>query len=136
MKFVDANVFVRVIARDEATMLAASQAFFSRLDRQEESATTSEGILGEVVYVLASPRLYGHSRIHIRDRLIALLVFRGWNLPDRGIWIRALRLYATREHLSFPDALAASHVAVRGLESIVSYDRDFDRIPGIKREEP
>jgi len=50
--------------------------------------------------------------------------------------LNALELYAVSTFLDFEDALAVSHMEQQGLTEILSYDRDFDRAPGIVRIEP
>lgn len=38
--------------------------------------------------------------------------------------------------LDFGDALSVAEMVGLGIEEIISYDRDFDRVPRIKRVEP
>ncbi|MFQ5705652.1 MAG: type II toxin-antitoxin system VapC family toxin [Gemmatimonadales bacterium] len=49
---------------------------------------------------------------------------------------RARRVLDGDERLMARDALHAAVVLTHGLEGIVSYDRDFDAIPGVVRCEP
>lgn len=49
---------------------------------------------------------------------------------------RARRLLDSSEHIMARDALHAAIVMMEGHEAVCSYDRDFDRIPGIRRQEP
>jgi predicted nucleic acid-binding protein len=49
---------------------------------------------------------------------------------------RARRLLDGSKHIMARDALHAAVVMMEGLEAVCSYDRDFDRIPGIRRQEP
>ena len=53
-EFVDANVFLRHLTRDDPTMAAACFAVFQRAQRNEVAITTSETVVAEVVYVLTS----------------------------------------------------------------------------------
>jgi len=48
----------------------------------------------------------------------------------------ARNLMESHNHLGARDAVHAAVVRVYGLESICSYDKDFDKIPGLKRVEP
>ena len=54
----------------------------------------------------------------------------------KRIYLHALDIYASSPFLDFEDALAIAHMARRGVTEIVSYDRDFDRIAGLRRAEP
>lgn len=49
---------------------------------------------------------------------------------------RARRLLDDDDRIMARDALHAAVVLTAGLEAVCSYDRDFDRIPGIRRQEP
>lgn len=48
----------------------------------------------------------------------------------------AIRLMATSRDLDARDAIHVAVVMEHGLEGIVSADRDFDRIPGLRRIDP
>ena len=53
--------------------------------------------------------------------------------PPRAARCEAfLRLLETGQE----DALIAAHMERTGVKTIVSFDRDFDRIPGVVRREP
>ena len=57
-------------------------------------------------------------------------------MSDKRVCIRALDLYAQHPFLDFADALGVAHMEARGISEILSYDRDFDRLPGVARVEP
>lgn len=134
MRFVDTNIFIRLIAQDDPRKLKLCKEFFRRLAAGEESATTSEAIVAEVVFVLAGKTSYAMPRTTIADTLITLLSYKGFALPERDTLIQALELYALTA-LDFADALAAAHVLNDGLEAVLSFDKDFDKI-GVPRVEP
>lgn len=46
-----------------------------------------------------------------------------------------LRLFSEYD-VDFEDALSVAHMEQDGIETILSYDRDFDLFPGIARAEP
>ena len=50
--------------------------------------------------------------------------------------VTAIRLFRETPGLSGRDAIHAAVVMEHGLEGIVSADRDFDRIPGLRRYDP
>jgi predicted nucleic acid-binding protein len=57
-------------------------------------------------------------------------------MPRKRVYQRALDVWATYPSLDFEDALLVAHMDEQGVHEIVSYDSDFDRIPGITRIEP
>ena len=137
MRFLDANIFIRYLTRDDEEKAEACLALFDRLSRGEEEVLISESVVAEVVFVLASRRTsYAMPALEINRRLGPLLALRGLRLANKRRCLRALELYAERPFLGFEDALMLAHLEAEGLEEIYSYDEDFDRVPGITRVEP
>ena len=135
MQFVDANIFLRYLTKDDPIKAQACYELFKKAERSEVTLTTSEAVIAEIVYVLSSSRLYGLSREDVRVRLLPLLALPGLRLTDRTIYLRALEIYAAY-HLDFEDALAIAHMEHQGITEIYSYDRDFDSVVQVKRIEP
>ena len=137
MRFLDTNVILRYLTRDDERKAEACHRLFQRLSRGEEEIFTCEAIVTEVVYVLSSrraPYRLGHEEI--RARLVPILTLRGLRLPQKRVYIRALDIYASMPFLDFEDALAAAHMERQGVTEIVSYDKDFDMVAGLQRVEP
>jgi len=97
--------------------------------------TTSEAVIVEVVYVLSSRALYNLPRTDIRFHLTNIISLRGLKLPHKRTYLRALALYAGT-NMDFVDALNVAHMERQRIATIVSFDRDFDSVPGIHRREP
>lgn len=137
MRFLDTNVVLRYLTRDDEAKAESCYRLFQRVQSGEEELYTCEAIVTEVVYVLSSSRApYRLSHEEIRSRLVPILTLRGLRLPQKRIYLQALDLYAALPFLDFEDALAAAHMEQRGITEIVSYDKDFDRLPGVGRVEP
>ncbi len=137
MRFLDTNVILRYLTRDDEAKAEACYRLFQRAKRGEEELLTCEAIVTEVVYVLSSSRApYRLSHEEIRARLLPILTLRGLKLPQKRVYLRALDLYASSPFLDFEDALTVAHMEQRGIAGIVSYDKDFDRVTGLQRIEP
>ena len=137
MRFLDTNVILRYLTRDDEARAEACYEIFQRVQRQEEELATCEAIVAEVVYVLSSPRLpYRLNADQIRARLLPILMLRGLKLSHKRVCLRALDVYASSPPLDFEDALAVAHMEQLGITRIVSYDRDFDHVAGLHRIEP
>jgi predicted nucleic acid-binding protein len=136
VRFIDANLFIRYLTRDDIAKADACFEVFQRLRRGDEQATTSEAVIAEIAYVLKSRTLYALSPNEIRIRLLPLLTVRGLRLPHRAVIIRALDYFAASSSLDFEDALSVAHMERLGITEIYTYDRDFDRIAGVTRLEP
>lgn len=137
MRFLDTNVILRFLTRDDEEKAQASFELFRRVSLGEEELFTCEAIVAEVVFVLVSRRgPYRLTHEEIRDRLVPILTLRGLRLPQKRVYLAALDLFASASFLDFEDALVIAHMQRQGIEEVVSYDRDFDRISGVQRVEP
>lgn len=134
-QFVDTNIFLRYLTRDDPRKAEACLHLLERAKANEITLTTSESIIAEIVFVLASPRLYSLSRQDVHARLTPLLTLEGLRLPQRGKFLRALDLYVIH-HIDFEDALTIAEMEQSQIEELYSYDTDFDSVAGVTRLEP
>ncbi len=135
MRFLDANVILRYLTKDHPDHSARAFAFLRRVETGEIEATITEAVLAEVVHVLSSKTLYHFPRTEIQERLVAVLTLKGMRLRAKGTYIRALDIYATT-NLDFVDALLVAQVEQTKDAIVVSFDRDYRKIPSVTREEP
>ena len=135
MYFVDTNVFIRFLTKDDPTKAMACFKLFQKAAASQITLYTSEAVIAEVVYVLASKKLYSLERGEIRTRLYPLLSVRGLQLAERDVYLRALDLYAAYS-LDFEDAFIAAHMDHQRIGELYSYDTNFDKTPGMWRLEP
>ncbi len=135
MQFIDANIFIRHLTRDDPEKAQACFDLFLRAERNEIKLTTSEAVIAEVVYVLSSKQLYNLPREQIRGLLRPLLSLPGLKLAPRRMYLRALDLYATYP-IDFEEALLVAQMERQKVTEVYSYDRDLDQVDGITRLEP
>jgi predicted nucleic acid-binding protein len=135
MQFIDANIFIRHLTRDDPEKAQACLELFQKARQKEITLTTTEAVIAEVVYVLSSKRLYNLPREEIRRLLYPLLSLPGFKLTNRKMYLRALDLYATYP-IDFEDALIVAQMERQKISEVYSYDRDFDQVAGIIRREP
>ena len=131
----DTNVFIRYLTNDDPVKAEACQQLFQKAERNEIELTTTEAVITEVVYVLASKVTYNLSSQEIRARLYPLLGLPGLRLAHREIYLRALDLHSIHK-LDFEDALIIAQMERQKISDLYSYDKDFDKIAGITRHEP
>ena len=136
MKFLDTNVFLRSLVRTDAAKAEACAALFRAIDRGEEAATTSEGVVCEIAYILRAKAHYRLEPEEIAKRLRPMLSLRGLTLEHKRAFLRALDLWELHPRVDFEDVVSVAHMERMGLSEIVSYDRDFDQFPGVNRAEP
>lgn len=94
---------------------------------------TADTVVFETVVTLQTH--YRHRRSEIRDALLPLIELPGVILPRKRRWRQALDLYVSTK-LSLADAFHAALMTDLGLDTIITFDRDFDMVPGIVRVEP
>lgn len=135
MQFIDANVFLRFLTRDNPVKAERVKDLLERAERGEVTLLTSESVIAELVFVLSSPRLYNLGRERIRALLLPIVSLKGLRLPKRAVFVRALDLYATTA-MDFVDALAIAQMEALGVTEAYSYDEHFDLVSGIRRLEP
>ncbi len=135
MEFLDANVFLRYLTKDDPVKAERCYELFQRLKRKEDQVVTSESVLSEVVYVLSSRSLYQQSRKQVRALLLPIISLPGLKIQYRRTFLRALDLFAG-SNLDFEDTLSLAHMERMQVTTIISYDRDFDRFKNINRREP
>jgi len=135
MCFVDTNIFLRYLTNDDPTKARKCFELFQKAKVSQINLTTSESVIAEVVYLLASKRVYNLTREEIVTRLRPLLSLPGLKIPYRNVFLRALEIYATYS-IDFEDALSKAHMERQNISDIYSYDTDFDQLNGLTRLEP
>ncbi len=133
MRFLDTNVLLRYLTRDDEPKARRALALMVRLERNEERALLSPMVVFETVFTLE--KSYRVPRARIKELLENLLSFRGLALADKRVYHSALDLYE-RTAVSFADAYNAAFMKAHGVDEIYSWDADFDRVEGVVRLEP
>ena len=108
--------------------------FFSRIQRGELKAQTADTVIFEAVFTLQGES-YLASREVIREGILSLIGMPGLEMTNKQRLRRAFDLYV-EENMSFGDAYHVALMEHLGIEEIASFDRDFERVPGIRRREP
>lgn len=133
---VDANVILRMLTRDRPEQALAARRAFERAANGEVRLVLTVTAVAEVVYVLASKRLYGLEAVEIRELLRPILRARGMRVVDLGLIERALDRFVAAADMGFGDALHAIQALGETGGRLLSFDRAFDRLPDIERVEP
>jgi uncharacterized protein len=110
-----------------------SVALLERVARGEIEATIDAEVLQEILHrYRAMGRWEDGGRVYD----LARQLFRNVVPVTAEVLDRARRILDTDRRIMARDALHAAVVMVEGLEAVCSWDRDFDRIKGIVRQEP
>jgi predicted nucleic acid-binding protein len=129
MRFVDANVFIYVLVKSPKEDYEISKGILKRIENGEEAAT-SLAIIQEVVDWLE----YNNRKKEVRSFLTAVNSY----LTMKKIFVTWDSFLNAQddvdEHkIDFVDALALQTMAKNKISEIYSNDKDFDRVPWIKR---
>jgi len=130
--FLDTNIYLRHLRQDHAVHSPKASAIFAQIEQGQLRLRTSDTVAFEVVFTLE--RTYKQPRPLIAQGLLSLLDLPGVILPGKRRYHRVFDLYVN-QGLPFADAFHAVLMDSLGIREIFSFDRDFDRIPGVTRRE-
>jgi predicted nucleic acid-binding protein len=133
LPFLDTNILLRHLLADEPDQSPRATAYLESIERGERRVRTADTVVFEAVYVLQ--KTYSVPRVEVRDKLLALVDLPGVVLPGKRRLHRVFNLYVDL-NLSFADAYHAVLMDRLHLTEIITYDRGFDRVPGVLRQEP
>jgi len=131
--FIDANIAIRYLTNEPGDMAREVKALFAAAERGEVVLLLDEITVAEIVWVLSS--FYKFDRRTIQEGLISFIAHPGIAMHDKQGVMLALMFYA-EQNVDFVDALLSVHMDRAGVHNLVSYDRDFDRLPGVRRHTP
>ena len=130
---IDANIILRYLTNEPEEQAERTARLFEATARGEADLLVEEVVLAEVVWTLTS--YYRMPRGDIASALLELLAEENIRAVDKESLRLALVIFSER-NLDFADALLAAKALLSGDPVVYSFDRDFDRIPGVIRREP
>ena len=135
MQFVDTNIFIRFLTKDDPKKADACFDLLQRAEKGEINLQTTESVIAETVYILESKRLYNLSRKEIYQKLFPLLKIKSLKIPYKNSLLLALDIYS-KKNLDFEDAVLIANSLRVGSKEIYSYDKGIDKFSEVKRLEP
>jgi uncharacterized protein len=132
-QFLDTNIFLRHLLGDDPAQSPRATAYCQSIEQGLRTARISDIVVFKVVFTLE--RGYRRSKTEIQSAVLPLLELPGILLPRKRKFREVFRLYIDK-NISFADAYHAVMMRKLNLSEIVSFDRDFDRIPAVTRVEP
>jgi len=129
----DANVILRFLTNDVPEQARACAVLLEKVERGEQRVWLPDLVLADVVWTLE--KFYRQSKETIADLLVPLISLRGLRCSSKESALLALSLYA-RHNIDWTDAFVAAQLLAQRTPTVYSFDRDFDRVPGISRIEP
>jgi predicted nucleic acid-binding protein len=121
--WVDTNVLIRFITRDDAEQWKHVVAAMRKAERGEIAIRVSAVVVAEVIWVLKS--VYGYAPAAIAEALRGLLITDGISVEEEDVVIEALRL--VQEGNAFIDGYIAALARSRR-EPVFTFDEGFKRL--------
>jgi predicted nucleic acid-binding protein len=124
---VDANVLLRLLVDESPEIALRVSMILDAASERDITLLVSALTFAEVVYVLES--VYKWDRDTIADKLSELIETSELVFPESTVLLQALRRYRSIRQLHFADAYVAAVALSRQRSAVVSFDREFRRIP-------
>ena len=132
---VDTNVIIRLLTSDDIKKQHLSQQLFEKVAAEKITIYAPVIVISEAVYVLSSMNLYNIARKNIRTMLVPLLELSSFKVENKQVVIEALDIYVSL-NIDFEDAYLAAAIRKGVIKTIYSFDKDFDKITGVRRLHP
>ncbi len=130
--FLDTNVLVYHLTQNHPVQSPLATAILKRIEDGELVVRTSDFVVFETVFTLQ--RVFKMSRQDIATHLLPILELPGIALPSLNR-IRAVFDLFVESPAGFADCYHAVLMQRLGITEVFSFDRDFDKLPGIIRRE-
>lgn len=135
LPFIDTDVIIRLLTGDDLRKQAAAIALFEQVEQGTLTVAAPDTVIADAVYVLSSLELYKKKRTEVRDLLSTLVRLPHFHIQNRSCVLEALDIYASTR-LDFGDTLIIATMMEQNSQVLYSYDRDFDCMKTITRQEP
>lgn len=133
LPFLDTNIVLRHLLGDHPDHSPRATAYLRRVERGEIRLRSADAVVFQPVFVLE--RSLRFPTTQVRTAVLSVFDLDGIELPNRDRIRRAMALYVDL-NLPIADADHAALMADIGSSTVVSFDRDFDRIAWVQRVEP
>lgn len=130
--FLDTNILLRHLLQDNVSFSPKATAIIGRVEQGELTVHTTDTVVFEAVFTLQ--RMYRQPRERIAATLLPILDLPGIVLPGKRDYREVFGLYCSTS-VGFADCYHAVRMRRLGITEVFSFDRDFDRLPGLRRRE-
>ena len=132
--FIDTNIFLRTLVLENPQMTRESTAVLMLIKNGAIKACTNNLVIAEINWVLR--QVYLTSKEQRIKSIKGIIKLKNLKIVTETDFLLGLNLYE-QYNIKFIDALIAANRLIQKRQAIiVSYDKDFDKIKGIKRLEP
>ncbi|MDQ2744510.1 MAG: PIN domain-containing protein [Chloroflexota bacterium] len=132
-RFLDTNILIRYLTGDDPDKASLALALLDRVADGMEQVVTTPLVIFETIFLMQ--RTYKLAKTDIREKITAILAVQGLRLAERALCLGALDHYV-EQNISYADAYNAAWMREQGIAEVYSWDREYDRVAGLKRIEP
>ena len=132
MILIDSNVIIRFVLNDNPKLSPKAFQIIKQIEEGETQVYLAPVILAEIVYVLL--KVYRLKRADIKDKILPIVNMRNIKAERKDILPTAFEIFTTK-NVDFEDAYLVALMESKQINSIYSFDEDFDKFPKIKRLE-
>ena len=133
LPFLETNILLRHLLQDHPDHSPRATRYLERIEQGNLRVRSTDSVVFETVFTLQ--RQYKLPKASVRELVWPIIELSGIVLPGKQRLRAVFDLYVER-NISFIDAYHAVLMQHLGLSEIVSFDGDFDRLPGVRRIEP
>lgn len=132
MHFVDTNIFLRFLTKDDPEKAENCRRLLQTASEGKIKLYTSDLVFAELIWVLQSPRTYNLNPVEISDLVTPLATIKGLLFPAKKHFPEMIDLFVSTG-INFIDIYNTVMMRSQGLDSVYSYDSDFDLLDDITR---
>lgn len=131
--FVETNIFLRFLTRDEEKQYQACKRLFRKAGKGELNLITSALVVFEVIWTLFS--FYQEPKESIIEKIVSLLNLPNLEVEHKEGFLEALVIWQEK-NVDFNDVFNSVWARRQKASAIYSYDKHFDKLPQVPRLEP
>ena len=131
--FVDTNIFLRFLTRDQEKQFQACRRLFVRAKQGKIKLTTSALVVFELIWTITS--YYQESKESVIEKMMSILDFPNLAIEHEELFLESLLLWQ-QQNTEFNDAFNYMLAKRKKIRDIYSFDKHFDTFPQVTRQEP
>jgi len=135
MHFIDTNIFLRFLTKNDPQKAEACRNLLIQASESKIKLYTTDIVFAELIWILQSPKIYNLSPSEISELVIPLAMIKGLNFPSKKYFPTIMEFFVS-SGIDYIDIYNAVMMEAQGINTIYSYDSDFDSLEGITRVEP
>jgi len=131
--FVDTNIFLRFLTRDQEKQYQSIKLFLKNAPQKKINLITSALVIFEIIWTLLS--YYEESKEDIIDKVTSLLELPSLEVEHKEVFLESLAIWQ-QTNIDFNDAFNYVWARKKNTDIICSFDKHFDKLPQLSRSEP